>query len=108
MMTEGQQDSAEDKMLKILLRAAMVAPALAVLLPLAAQAANPEFCRGYAEAAENQVRAALSNPACAPGARGARWTPERRVHFDWCLTQPVPAVEGERGARTAYLRGCRG
>jgi hypothetical protein len=42
------------------------------------------------------------------GARGARWSPERHVHFDWCLSQPPAAVAAERQARTEFLRGCRG
>jgi hypothetical protein len=95
-------------MLKGLKRIAMLTPALAVLMPLASQAADPAFCAGYADAAMNQVRAALSNPNCAGGARGARWVPDRRIHFDWCLGQPPVNAAVERQARTDFLRGCRG
>ena len=95
-------------MFKAPLPATILTAALTVLAPLAAQAADPAYCQSYANAARNQVRAAMSNPACAPGARGPRWTPEYQVHFDWCLTQPIAAVEAERGARTGYLRACRG
>jgi hypothetical protein len=85
---------------------ALLISAFAVFTPLTAQAADPAFCAGYADAAINQVRVALSSPNCAGGVRGARWSSERRVHFDWCLTQPPGAAE--RNARTAFLRGCRG
>jgi hypothetical protein len=95
-------------MIKSLMRIAILTSTMALLIPAAAQAADPAFCAGYADAAINQVRAALSNPNCAAGARGPRWTMERHVHFDWCLTQPAPVVETERVARTEFLRGCRG
>ena len=96
-------------MLKILRRASIIAAiAPAVLIPLAAQAADPEFCRGYAQAAINQVRGALNNPNCARGLQGARWSADFKVHFDWCLTAAPGAAETERIARTEYLRGCRG
>jgi hypothetical protein len=42
------------------------------------------------------------------GARGARWAPERHVHFDWYLTQPPAAAAAERQAHTEFLRGYRG
>ena len=82
--------------------------ASACLLPLTAQAADPAFCAGYTDAALNQVHIALSSPNCMAGARGARCSPERHVHFDWCLTQPPAAAAAERQARTEFLRGCRG
>lgn len=82
--------------------------ALAVVTPLSTQAAPPDFCHNYAVAAMNQLRAALANPGCAGGAHGPRWVPNERIHFQWCRTQPIPMVESERGARTAYLRACRG
>jgi hypothetical protein len=82
--------------------------ALACFVPATAQAADPAFCAGYTDAALNQVRIALSSPNCMAGARGARWSPERHVHFDWCLGQPPAAAAAERQARTEFLRGCRG
>jgi len=94
-------------MFKFILRATLLTSALAAL-PLAAQAADPAFCRGYAEAAINQVRGALNNPNCARGLQGTRWSADYKVHFDWCLTVPPGAAESERVARTEYLRGCRG
>ena len=95
-------------MLKATIYAGLLTAALSVLTPLSAQAADPGFCRAYADAAINQVRAALANPVCARHISGARWVPEHRVHFDWCLTVPYPAAEAERAARTEFLRGCRG
>jgi hypothetical protein len=94
--------------LKASTQTAILVAALSYFVPLTAQAADPTFCAGYADAAVNQVRGALSNPNCAGGARGARWSPERHVHFDWCLSQPPGAVAAERDARTEFLRGCRG
>ena len=73
----------------------------------AAQAAPQLFCRDYARAAVRQVELARAIPACNRGS-GPRWTTDYRVHFDWCLGAPIPAVEAERGARTGWLRNCRG
>ena len=94
-------------MLKASTLTAILISALACFVPLNAQAADPAFCAGYTDAALNQVHIALSSPNCMAGARGARWSPERHVHFDWCLGQP-PAAAAERQARTEFLRGCRG
>jgi hypothetical protein len=85
-----------------------IATALSVLTLSSARAAPPDFCQDYADAAVNQLRAALANPACAAGVRGPRWNPSHDIHFQWCLSQPIPVVEAERGARTGYLRACRG
>jgi hypothetical protein len=73
-----------------------------------AHAADPEFCKQYAQAAINQVRAGLAVPACARGFQGDRWSSDFKVHYSWCLTAAPPAAESERGARTGYLRACRG
>lgn len=72
-----------------------------------AQAAPEPFCRDYARAAVRQVELARSSPACDRGT-GARWTTDYRVHFEWCLGAPIPAVEAERGARTRWIQRCRG
>jgi hypothetical protein len=85
----------------------LATPALAVLLPLAAQAAPPGFCRDYAAAAVRQVELARAIPACNRGA-GPRWTTDYKVHFDWCLGAAPGVVEAERAARTNWLRSCRG
>jgi hypothetical protein len=85
----------------------MMILALATLIPAAAQAAEPGFCRDYATAAVRQVELAKSIPACNRGT-GARWTVEYRVHFDWCVGAAPAAVEAERNARTNWIRSCRG
>jgi hypothetical protein len=83
------------------------AAAAFVLTISAAQAAPEPFCRDYARAAVRQVELARSIPACNRGT-GARWTIDYRIHFDWCLGAPIRAVEEERGARTNWIRSCRG
>ena len=73
----------------------------------AAQAADPGFCRNYANAALRQVDAVRSNPRCSMGAVGVRWSRLHLVHFNWCLGVPYAVAGRERDARTAYLRRCR-
>jgi len=94
-------------MSKNLICAIIMAGALAALMPLSARAADPGFCRAYAEAAVRQVELARSIPACNRGT-GARWTTDYKVHFDWCLSAAPPAVEAERNARTNWIRACSG
>ena len=77
------------------------------LVVTTAQAAPLPFCRDYARAAVRQVELARAIPACNRGV-GPRWTTDYRVHFDWCLGAPIPAVEEERAVRTRWLRNCRG
>jgi hypothetical protein len=96
------------EMLKTLIATSAAVAALAVVASVPGNAAPPDFCQGYAQAAINQVRGALANPGCAASIRGPRWSSDFKVHFNWCLTQPIPAVEAERGARTGFLRACRG
>jgi hypothetical protein len=79
---------------------------LAAMLSTTAQAADPGFCRQYAKAALNQVRGALSNPACAGGLQGARWSSDFAVHYEWCLGTSYGAAGGERDARTRFLQAC--
>ncbi len=74
----------------------------------AAHAADPGFCRQYAQAALNQVRGGLANPACAGGLRGARWSSDFAVHYEWCLGASYGAAGAERDARTRFLRACSG
>lgn len=81
---------------------------LTMTLPTGANAADPGFCRQYARAALNQVRGGLSNPACAGGLQGARWSSEFAVHYEWCLGASFGAAGGEGDARTRYLRRCTG
>jgi len=100
-------DRLEEKVLKSAKRAALLTPTFAILLPLAAQAAPPPFCRDYAAAAVRQVELARAIPACNRGA-GPRWTTDYRVHFDWCLGAAPGVVAAERETRTNWLRRCRG
>jgi hypothetical protein len=95
-------------MAKDLFGATVAIAALMALMAPSAQAADPAFCQNYAQAAINQVRVALANPNCAGRIQGPRWTSDMAVHYHWCLTQPYPTVEAERGARTGFLRACRG
>jgi hypothetical protein len=74
----------------------------------AANAADPGFCRQYAQASLNQVRGGLSNPACGGGLQGARWSSDFSVHYEWCLGVSYAAAGAERDARTGLLRGCAG
>jgi hypothetical protein len=74
----------------------------------AAQAADPAFCRQYAQAALNQVRSGLNIRACAGGIKGSRWSSDFRVHYDWCLDTSSQAAGAKRDARTAYLNACTG
>jgi hypothetical protein len=91
-------------------------PALAIIAASAffisgastALAADPGFCRSYAQAAINQVRGALSNPACVGGVQGNRWSSDFQVHYEWCLGASFTATGAERDARTRMLRQCAG
>jgi hypothetical protein len=96
----------EGKVLNELIRATLLTPALVMLMPLAAQAADATYCRDYAQAAVNQVSAGRAKPACAAHMEGARWSTSVRVHFTYCMTNPMDAVENVRSARDAYLRSC--
>jgi hypothetical protein len=97
----------EEQMLKTVMCATLSAAALIVAVPLSTQAAAPGFCRDYAGAAVRQVEVARSIPACNRGA-GARWTTDYKVPFDWRLGAAPDAVEGERMARSNWIRSCRG
>jgi hypothetical protein len=73
-----------------------------------AHAADPAFCKPYAQAALNQVRGGLSNPACATRLQGARWSTDFAVHYESCLGASPAAAGDEREARARFLRGCVG
>lgn len=102
----GRQNSAEEKVLKTLTCITLLMPSLAVLMPLAAEAADAAYCEAYAKAAIDQVSLGYSHPACATGMQGVRWSLAFRVHFDYCMSNPTDAVEGRQGARVQYLRSC--
>ena len=72
-----------------------------------ADAASPGFCANYSTAAVNQARIAHSKPRCAPGAIGARYSLDYRVHYSWCLGAAPMAANAERGHRTRLLQMCR-
>ena len=74
----------------------------------AAHAADPGFCRPYAKAALNQVRGGLTDPSCAGKLRGARWSTDFAVHYEWCLGVSIGDAGIERDARAEYLKGCAG
>jgi hypothetical protein len=81
---------------------------LTLILFTEAKAADPGFCRQYARAALVQVRGGLSDPACAGGLHGTRWSSDFAVHYEWCLGASFDAAGGERDARTRFLMGCTG
>jgi hypothetical protein len=83
-----------------------VTATLAVLMPLAAQAAGVETCEAYAQAAVSQVSSGHSTPACEKGMDGPRWSAAFRVHFTYCMTHSGEVVDGQRAARNDYLRSC--
>jgi hypothetical protein len=74
----------------------------------AAHAADPGFCKQYAQAALNQVRGGLADPSCGSGLRGARWSSDFAVHYEWCLGASFGAAGAERAARARQLRACSG
>jgi hypothetical protein len=82
------------------------APALAVLAPLAAHAADVAYCQSYAQATIAQVAVGRAKPACAAGMVGPRWSGAFRVHFEYCMSHEASAVENLRGVRADYLRSC--
>jgi hypothetical protein len=88
------------------LKLATTASALVLAGVTAANAASPQVCEDYAHAAIVQVRIAMDHPRC-ERASGPRWSPEWRVHYDWCLGASYQALGAERDARTNWLRACR-
>jgi hypothetical protein len=81
----------------------------AALLLLAgpAFAAGEKVCEDYAHAAIVQVRAGNSIPRCQAAMHGTRWSPEWRVHYDWCRGTSYEALGAERDLRTEHLKRCR-
>ena len=76
----------------------------AVMFSLAAGcagAADREYCRDYAQTALRQVRGASRHPRCA-----ARWSPEFRDHFQWCLQVSKDTATDQRAARHRTLAAC--
>jgi hypothetical protein len=73
-----------------------------------AYAADPVFCRQYADAALKQARGGLADSGCGSGLRGARWSTDFAVHYEWCLGASPGEAGAERDARTRHLKGCVG
>jgi hypothetical protein len=73
-----------------------------------ASAADPGFCRGYARAAERQVRGAEEHRRCFERIDNnpARWTTDYRAHFDWCRGVSREQADAERDARRRTLERC--
>jgi hypothetical protein len=90
------------------LMAAFLSILFAVLGLTSARAADPAFCKPYAQGALKQVRGGLSDATCAPRLQGARWSTDFAVHFEWCLGASPAAADDERDARTRFLRRCAG
>jgi hypothetical protein len=73
-----------------------------------AYAANPEFCHDYTETALHQSQEARElHCRRAIEEDPARWSFDRRGHFDWCVSVPREAAEREREARHEILEECR-
>jgi hypothetical protein len=89
------------------LKLASTAAALLLASVTVANAAGEKACEDYAHAAIIQVRAGNSIPRCQAGMQGTRWSPEWRVHYDWCRGASYEAIGAERDARTEHLRHCR-
>jgi len=79
---------------------------LGTLAPMAANAADPRFCREYAESAVEQARRAYDGRRCEREARGPRWSREYRQHFEWCLGSRYEDARREREIRHEVLERC--
>jgi hypothetical protein len=93
---------------RVLLAVAFASSTLLMSGLTTAYAADPQFCEQYAHAAIIQVRGGLNNSGCVGGMQGSRWSPEWRVHFDWCRNSSYAAAGNERDIRTRYLKSCTG
>ena len=73
-----------------------------------AMAADPGFCRHYADVAVDQFRHAIHHEHCDGFVRSApgRWSDRHRVHFDWCLGVPREAALREQRERSIALDEC--
>lgn len=91
------------------IRYAVIAAALlaAIAAAPAAQAADPHFCDNYAHTAVRQSE--LAQRACANGVNTSepRWSPNFRLHYDWCLGAPYVDAKRERESRKVVINRCR-
>ena len=76
------------------------------LAPSAVRAADPRFCREYAESAVDQARRAFDSRRCEREVRGPRWSTNYREHFDWCLGARFEDARREREIRHDILERC--
>ena len=74
-----------------------------LMAPIAALAADENFCDDYASQA---LIAALQNRDKPCGFEGPRWAPDYDVHFNWCVQVPQGAAQGERQARKSEIQSC--
>ena len=81
---------------------------LSLGLATASHAANEDFCRDYARAAERQVHKALDSRTCgsAISQNPARWTTDYHAHFNWCLSASYDDASHERDARRHTIDHC--
>ena len=82
--------------------AAMVGAALA---GTPAQAADPGYCRHYADLAVFQFHRNQSIPGCFHGADG-RWNADWQNHYNWCLGASWEAARAEDAYRGGRLHEC--
>jgi hypothetical protein len=65
---------------------------------------NPR-CRDYANRAVADFKDMQRAPKCAVPSDG-RWHPDRRKHYDWCLSATSAAISNETHERDAHLLNC--
>lgn len=72
------------------------------------QAADHEFCRGYADSAVHQFHDADKFRRCRHHIHDnpARWSPDYEGHYNWCRGVDRRAADGERNARAHALDDC--
>jgi hypothetical protein len=75
-----------------------------------ARAADPSFCRDYAQGAVSAAREARLHRRCdrVIAHDPARWNLDVKAHFDWCRAVRRGEAERERADRSHELDGCVG
>ncbi len=76
------------------------------LAPSRAWAADPRFCREYADSAVDQAHRAINSRRCEREAHGPRWSTHHHFHFDWCLGARYEDARREREIRHEFLERC--
>jgi hypothetical protein len=84
----------------------------ALLLPLAlpAQAASQQRCKEYATSAVADYRQLRNIPKCSKltPQDTARWQPQYKPHYNWCLTADTSWLNSETSKRDELLLSCGG